>query len=370
MTDTLLGMFGQQRAPQVSFDVSTSWQVEDLLVTEDDSLSEIARKMKRCQDIVESGGSLAVALGTLPRDGGPVDYAKAAFDEMAPTEQLQYRAWVEGAQLPPINVEKDRAEAEKSRSARTRDERRLAWLRRAYKNDKLAAENLAFFHKNYSALIPLLCAGAKVIGQERAATNNESRDARHLAEQVAAAKLAGAASARQNVIQAEVARLNLSIASGVQALGARKEAMRPAEGGGKPRNVPANKAREAVGLAPIGPVNKWRKEGAEGRGSRFVSGPSGGESSGTKRKSGEGPMVVDTPALTKKKKSTAAPRSKQGPVAGPSTELPAPATRSAAKTKQPTRRQEASRAASPSYTPQSPPAEGAGIREVVDDEMF
>jgi len=357
MADTLLGLFGGQRAPEVSFDTATAWDVDDLLVAEDDTLSAIARKMDRCREIVENGGSLAVALGSLPREGGTIDYGKAAYDEMTPGERTQYEAWAKGAQLPPLRQEEDRADPNASKAGRTRDERRLVWLKRAYKNDKLDAHNLAFFQKNFATLIPLLCAGAKVVGQERAATNNTTRDARYLAEQVAAARLAGAASARQNTIQAEVARLNQQIASGVQALQARKEAMRPEEGAGRKRQVPANVVRSAVGLPPLGNVSKWGKEGAAGRGQRFLTGPSGGGgTAGVRRPAGD-EMDVDRPA---QKRARQQPSGRgRGPTPGPSSQRGGgrPGLRSSGPAHQKEQAGPSRSAVSPVYRPRSPGAE-------------
>lgn len=351
---TFAEKYGGEARRAVSFARNFTYSAADILVSSEDDLADIRTKTRNARDIIEAGGSLAVVLELIPADGSQPTGVPQAVEGMSTEEREMWTDFMDGLDLPVLDLMRDRAPRAANPSHQARDMRRLVSFRLLYDRPELTAENLAWFYKNHPYLIPLITAADKVQGAKLALSNGGKRDAREQAELIAANKIQAAAASRQAAILVEVNQHKSDIAYNLGAVQARRVAMQPEpEEGRKKAVVRYDEIRKAKGRTAVGAPKKWNREGAKGR----VQALAEGLSQAGKRKSGY--ESSESVAAAGRKKAR---QGSDRPVAGPGPRTMAQAQgRSVAGSVagrlarfQMRDSQEPPVRASPTYTPQSP----------------
>lgn len=135
-----------------------------------DSLAQLADKMDDLRQVIQNGGSLAVAtglMGTVRQTADPLEYA---LQEMSTTEKEQYDMWINGARLLDFDKKKSVDNRDKWRGNDKSLNQWLVGLRAMYDDESLTAEHVVWYAANASFMVPTIMAFCKVKSAERALT--------------------------------------------------------------------------------------------------------------------------------------------------------------------------------------------------------
>ncbi|UDZ92911.1 hypothetical protein [Beauveria bassiana bipartite mycovirus 1] len=236
---------------------------------ENDSLSEIARKMRAIANIVETGRSAAVYTGFKGAASQERDAEKIALQAMTATERGQYDAWKARVKLPDFLWAAYKDKLPEGKSAQKRFEMHAAAMGRIWAFDKAEAAHAAWLFRNWSYAIPLVTAVEKVIGAERGLHGGLKKlNEYELAEIQTIHRFNSIAMDRVNKVYEELNRVARDINHSKSILQAREHALKRNIDGYKHKKDPINDQRAFVGLPEIGNEFDYRMGTQGGRSAR------------------------------------------------------------------------------------------------------
>ena len=195
----------------------------------DDSMDDVAKKLKALADVVTEGLSVAVFTGFQKAAHPTMDAEAFAVMGMTPAEKLQYYAWKAGAMMPSINWNTSVLPVPQGSGSVKRLRLRAEAMMIIWGQEGLGPEHASWIVTNMTYLIPLIVAVAKVEGAKRDLLGGQSE--MDMAEVQTIHKAVAIASDRVNEEYLALRLLSKSINASSKILQAREHALKAGKRG-------------------------------------------------------------------------------------------------------------------------------------------
>ncbi|RHZ49193.1 uncharacterized protein CDV56_106441 [Aspergillus thermomutatus] len=177
----------------------------------------------------------------------------ALAEAMGPTEEMQYKAWRDGAAIAQPDWETARKDVPTGNKALARAKRRKVAINRIFSRDDLTEENVMWLHTERKYIIPLITAVEKVVSAERDLVGGQTElSEMELAEVQTLRRITSVAMGNLQRVYERRNILARKIHSAREVFQAREHAIKSKMTGYKRRQDPINEYRAGRGLPRIG----------------------------------------------------------------------------------------------------------------------
>ncbi|KAF2858357.1 hypothetical protein K470DRAFT_272491 [Piedraia hortae CBS 480.64] len=192
-----------------------------------DDMDKTMKIVQALSSVVDEGKSIAAATGYVLATNKPVPPEDAAMSHMTPEQELAYRGWKSGADLPQIEWTVSRVDVPGGPQSDAHFSKRAAAMRVLFKDQDIDQQNAVWLTFNAPDLLPLVKAVEKILNAERDSTGGQvGIKSQELADYQTLRKVIGVASSNANKEMADLRAKMKAIMSSVERLQAQEKILK------------------------------------------------------------------------------------------------------------------------------------------------